>query len=133
MSLDQPTIKGLTKSGSEQLQDHDGAGDGFALAAFSEAMDSVQDGSVLLWWIFVNICASLASKNKDEGRNAKATAKCRLWIPAKDYGLHQADNAVMNEENAGKEEQPAVLDTRTVRPRARPSLGRVIRSVSRPI
>ena len=123
----------MTKSDSERLQDHDNAGDVFALAASSEAVESVQDANVLLGEFIVNSFGSLASKSEDEGHDAKATAKRCLQISAKDHNQHQADHAVMKEDNTGKKEQPAAPNMRTVRPVAKRSLGSVVRLVSIPI
>ena len=45
----------------------------------------------------------------------------------------QAGHFIIKENPTGREEQPAALDMPTVRPGARPSLGRVVRLVQRPM
>ena len=103
MDSNQPATKDVLNSDSEQMKNHDYAGD-VALATASEAMGSVQDGNALLWETFANIFGSPSVKHEGEGHGGQPTSK---------------------------EEQLAARDMPTAR--SKHSLGRVIRLIPIPI
>ena len=96
-------------------------------------MESVQDSNALLSKTFANTFGSSGCKSEDERHHRQAMVRCYSRIPINHQDQLQAGHCIMKDNPTGREEQPAALNMLAVRLGVRPSLGRVVRLVQRPM